>query len=355
MAPGFSERMLQAGRTARNVERLVRREIGTPFRIPLSTRLRAWRHGFTGYSAIRYGFPGNCHGDYVSDYARYVKTPKINGRFGETLNNKLVFSRLLKSYGCDVPEYYCLVTRGQFVQIGGRYTMWSPDDVIEACREGGEFVIKPYGGGSGVAVHMLAVRDGKLLLDWSETGDDEVRSLLQRLDEAVILEFVRQHEYASKIFPHSTNSVRVLTMWDYETNEPFIPFAGHRFGRPSSIPVDNCTQGGISCFVDVDTGTLERAHTGHSTPNLEPLSVHPDTGVPLTGTKLPHWELVKSKLLEVSREMAYIPYVGWDIVITEKGFTVIEGNNYPDLGHQYYGPLLTNPRVRAFFEAHDAL
>ncbi len=88
---------------------------------------------------------------------------------------------------------------------------------------------------------------------------------------------------------------------------------------------------------------------------MQELSVHPDTGVEITGTKLPHWEYVTSKLLEVCREMAYIPYVGWDIVITERGFTVIEGNNYPDLGHQYYGPLLVDPRVRAFYEAHGAL
>jgi hypothetical protein len=347
--------MLEAGRTARNIQRLIQREVGTPFPISLGTRLRAWRHGNTGFSSIRYGLPGNDHREYVSDYARYVKTPRINGRFGEALNNKLVFSRLVRSYGCEVPDYFCIVSRGEFVQIGDRYTMWSPADVIDACRAGGEFVIKPYGGGSGVSVHVLTVRDGKLLLDWSEAGEDDVLSILGRLEEAVILEFVHQHEYSSRIFPHSTNSIRVLTMWDYEADEPFIPFAGHRFGRPSSVPVDNCSQGGIACFVHLDTGTLGPAYAGHMQRNLEPAPVHPDTGVPITGTKLPHWEYLKSKLLEVCREMAYIPYVGWDVVITEKGFTVIEGNNYPDLGHQNFEPLLVNPRVRAFFEAHDAL
>jgi hypothetical protein len=53
--------------------------------------------------------------------------------------------------------------------------------------------------------------------------------------------------------------------------------------------------------------------------------------------------------------MAYIPYVGWDIIVTDDGFCAIEGNNHPHLGHQDMAPLLTDPRVRAFYERFDSL
>jgi len=353
--PGFADRMLSAGRTARNFQRLVLREARAPFRVPLKDRLWAWHRGFTGFSFVRYQLTEENYLDFVSDYARYIRTPKINGRFGEALNNKVVFSMLVKSYGINVPEYYCLVTEGRFVQIGSRFRMRSPDEVIESCFAGGEFVIKPYGGGSGVAVHVLTARDGKLLVNRRESDADRVRSLLRSLDEAVILEFVHQHEYSSRIFPDSVNSIRVLTMWDYEKLEPFIPFSGHRFGSRTSAPVDNASRGGLSCKIDVDTGVIVTAHGGHTTPQVFEATHHPDTGEQVVGVTLPHWEMVKSRLLDVCREMAYIPYVGWDVVITEKGFVVIEGNNYPDLSHQLYGALLPIPRVREFYEAHGIL
>ena len=75
----------------------------------------------------------------------------------------------------------------------------------------------------------------------------------------------------------------------------------------------------------------------------------------ITGVRIPHWDSMTKKLLDVCAEMSYIPYVGWDIIITPDGFAVIEGNNYPDLGHQVFSPLLEDPRVRAFYEKFDAL
>ena len=47
--------------------------------------------------------------------------------------------------------------------------------------------------------------------------------------------------------------------------------------------------------------------------------------------------------------MAYIPYVGWDVLVTEPGFTVFEGNSFPHLGYQILEPLLADPRARSFF------
>ncbi len=353
MSRDIGERVFTAGQAARNFQRLVQRELHCPFRVPLGRRIWAWRKGFLGFSSVRYELTPANYTDFVSDYARYVRTPSINGRFGSALNNKVIFSRLVASYGLDVPEYYCIVTRGRFVQVGDRYRMSTTDEIIESILGGGHFVVKPYGGGSGVSVSTLNAADGQLLLNGAAKTADEMKAFLNALDEVVLCEFVRQHEYASTIFPDSTNSIRLLSMWDYDAGEPFIPFAGHRFGRPSSAPVDNCSQGGLSCQVDVETGVLGVAHSGHTDPETRSHTTHPDTGAKITGLVVPHWQFVTSKLLEVAKEMSYIPYVGWDVVVTDSGFTVIEGNNYPDLGHQVYLPLLSLPRVRAFYQKHN--
>lgn len=55
------------------------------------------------------------------------------------------------------------------------------------------------------------------------------------------------------------------------------------------------------------------------------------------------------RILAAAR-MSYIPYVGWDVVVTADGFSVIEGNDYPHLEHQIFEPLLRDPRARGFYE-----
>jgi len=351
----FTDRLMEAGRSARNLQRLVNREHHCPFPVPLGKRLWAWRRGFLGQSAVRYGLTDENYHDYVSDWARYIRTPRINGRFADALNNKIVFSRMLASYGCDVPEYYCLITRGRMIQIGDRYPAATPDDVVASVLAGGHFVVKPYSGGSGVSVTVLSAVDGRILMNGKETEPSAVRSLVEGIEEGTICSFVRQHEYASTIFPGSTNSIRILSMWDHDAHEPFIPFAGHRFGRPSSSPVDNCSQGGLVTAVDVGTGVLGIAYAGHAESEMRAHETHPDTGAQITGVRIPHWDRVTSELLSLARGMSYIPYVGWDVVVTEEGFTVLEGNNYPDLGHQFMFGLLEDPMTRAFYEAHDAI
>ena len=50
-------------------------------------------------------------------------------------------------------------------------------------------------------------------------------------------------------------------------------------------------------------------------------------------------------------------YVGSDVVMTDKGFAVIEGNNNTDVEIQapFGFGLLTQPRVRRFYEYHKII
>jgi hypothetical protein len=325
-------------------------EMHSNVRIPLRQRLWGWRHGFTNDSTYYYGLTPENVDEYVSDTARYLRTPRINGPFAAALLNKLVFSNLVACCGGPVPEYYCFVSEGSLLPIGDRYDMRDVEGVMAACMTGEKFVVKPAGGGGGLGVRVISSSEGRLTINWKTVTDDAFRKFVAQLGGALICEFIVQHEYASTIFPDATNSIRVLSMWDYEKKEPFIPFAGQRFGRPASAPTDNISQGGIPVQVDVATGELQ---SGYVTPKRQApvwLHEHPDTGARIKGVIVPNWDVVTSGLVEIARRMPYIPYVGWDIVVTDDGFRVIEGNNYPHLGHQSFEPLMRDPRVRAFYE-----
>lgn len=355
MANDFAARIYAHGRAVRNFIRLMQYELKVPCSVSLPQKLWAWRRGFTSSSAERYCLTDENLPLYVSDWARFIRTPNINGRFAPALNNKIVFSRILASYGCDVPEYYCLVRDGVMHQMGSRYRMGTSDDVLAACRTGGHFVVKPSSGGGGLSVSVLRAEGERIVMNNQERSHEEVSAFLGGLEDASISGYVQQHEYAQRIFPHSANSLRILTMWDFDEHEPFIAYAVQKFGTRASMPVDNSGQGGVYCRVDLATGELGTLVTGRVSGELRRYDQHPDTGEQVAGLRLPHWDVVKARIAEICREMAYIPYVGWDIVITPQEFTVFEGNSYPSLSPQVIEPLLVDPRVRTFYERFNVI
>jgi len=343
-------RAMELGRTLRNVQRLLSMELHSTQPVPFRKKLWGWRRGFTTDSIYYYKLTPENVDEYVSDVARFIRTPRINGPFASALLNKIVFSDIVSCCGGPVPEYHCLASEGKLLPIGERYRMCDADGVIEACTTGEKFVVKPAGGGGGVGVRVISSENGTLTVNGEPVPESKFRAFIESLNGAVICEFVVQHDYAAKVFPHSTNSIRILSMWDYEKGTPFLPFAGHRFGRTTTIPTDNIGLGGIPAQVDITTGELQAASCTPPGRPEEWLSEHPDTGARIEGVVVPNWGTVTEGLVGLARKMPYIPYIGWDIVVTADGFRVIEGNNYPHLAHQIFEPLMRDPRVRAFYE-----
>jgi hypothetical protein len=355
MSRRLPARVLSAGRTARNLQRLIQTELRCPVRAPLGYRLWALSRGFLTESAVRYGLTRENAELYMSDAARFLRTPKINGPFAEALNNKIVFSRIVASHGGDVPEYYALIADGTVTPIGTRHRFESVDDIVNACLDGGAFIVKPRSGGRGYGVMAVAARDGRPTMNYEPVSVDALRAALASVRDGVVSSLVRHRAYAEEIFPRSTNSMRVLTMWDIDREEPFIVYAAHRFGRPESVPTDNYSRGGVIALVDLETGVLGQLYSDHGGGDPVWYDDHPDTGARVAGLRLPDWDRFVSGLLDLCREMSYIPYIGWDVVLTDSGFTVIEGNNYPDVTFQFFFPLLEDPRIRRFYEHHGVI
>jgi hypothetical protein len=186
----------------------------------------------------------------------------------------------------------------------------------------------------------------------------QARDLSEALQgEVIISEFVPQLPYAEAIYPDSTNTIRILTMIDVETQEPIIFAAYHRFGTSRTNRVDNVSAGGALARVDIDTGELGPLIMVPAE-DWAPLirqDRHPDTGAHVAGTHVPYWPEV---LAEVRRTASLFPwayFVGWDVAVTEGGACVIEGNNRPDIFPQHFTPLLLDDRMRAFFEHHGVV
>ncbi len=170
--------------------------------------------------------------------------------------------------------------------------------------------------------------------------------------------FVEQADYARQLYPATTNTLRLLTMWDHAAGRPFLAAAAQRVGNRRSYPTDNWRggRGGYCAEVDMETELLSRAATVSADWQLEWVSAHPESGAAIEGVAVPRWAEVKQSLLDAAARLAFAPLIAWDVAITKDAFCVLEVNGTPGLHvHQVHRPLLADPRVREFYKTYGVI
>jgi len=323
--------------------------------IPRAERLRAWKAGFLSLTYRMCQIDRNGPKDYVTDRMRYLRTPFLNGSYSVVLDDKLIFNEVFRRHPGLLPETYGLFRRDRVLPLSSDRVV-SYDDVLRLLDAKGRLVVKPTTGGGGGNVVVLERRADGVAWNGEVGAPERLRERLKSSRDRLLTEFVQQARYAQEIHPGSANTIRVLCLWNDDEKEPFVARAVHRFGSPATIPVDNITQGGLDALVDLESGRLGRG--ARMTPDGRPEwhDSHPDTGARIEGVQVPRWRETLDALLAVHSKYPELPYVGWDVVVTEDGFKLLEGNNMSGLWmFQVHGPLLANPRVRRFFERRKVL
>ncbi len=351
MGVGIGEFTLLRSRLAA-LRRFIAAERSTHVPMALLTQLRAWRQGFTTASVALYGPTRWDTGEYVSDYAAY-RAAYIDEPYAGLSSGKLVFEAVMGRY-LPVPKSLAIIAGGRICPVGQGVEEGTVDTLIRLAREQDGIVLKPVAGEKGQGVMVLREKEGGLCLNERPIAELELATLVGSLDHYLASERVRQAAYARELFPGSANTIRLVTMVDPFTQEPFIAIAAHRIGTWRSAPVDNCCCGGMSAAIDLDTGTLGPA-AERASGKLIWHEKHPEVGVQIEGVQIANWQLVKESILRTLRRMPYLRYVGWDVVVTDDGFRVLEANNTPGAQIQVHGPLLKDPRVRQFLKHHQVL
>ena len=307
---------------------------------------RMWLSGFCSQSYVLFSLDEHNRDDYVSDIVRLKKTPRFNGYYSVMLYDKLYFAQMMRGFSENMPATYGLIKDGRFCGFE------SEESFVELCRRVESVVIKPLTGSCGDGVKVVGVDDfGRWRLNNHEVCESDLAVKIASVDDCLVTEFVEQHSYSRKIYPDSGNTVRIQTMWDEDYGKPFIGPCFHRFGTCESAPVDNCCMGGVHAWMDSKSGKLGEAWIHEDSWRFATRRDHPETGELIEGIVVPRWDAITSRVLEMASSLPFLCWVGWDIIVTEDGFKVIEGNNYPDLyAYQLHEPFLKNMRVRKFFE-----
>ncbi len=326
--------------------------------IPSKKQIWLWRNGFLTISGKLYDFQNYPPEDYISDTAR-SKFGRVNGQAKNIPRMKIVFHRLLEhNYNQQLPEIYGIIEKGSVYSIDGdvlsnNIHQWL--DKITASHD--KVIYKPSNGSKGKGVSVIHSHVEENFVDSSLVTEaiDSYRNL-SNSPQSLVTEYIQQATYSSNIFPDAANTLRILTLWDYKNDQPYIADAIHRFGTNKSKPVDNWNSGGISVDVDMETGELLRGVRLTQSKEVQHMSSHPDTDERIFGVNIPNWTKIIATVKKMASELRYIPMIGWDILVTERGFKVIEGNTRPSVDMmQVHKPLLVDKRTRQFFTSHNII
>jgi len=332
--------------------REIRAEAGSRTGIPWSRQWRAWRLGFRSRHAALYQFDDGNAAGYVPCYEYAWRCYTMNGFWNPIVGNKLVVSQVLAAHGIPHPRVLGIVSHGRPLPPGpgdpaavASLHEWTAD-----CRP---VVFRPHWSGDGQGVFFVRRSRDAWFINGRDAIEHDVADLIGGIDRYIATAFVDQAAYARAIHPASTNTLRVLTLFDEEG--PFVASIVHRFGTSRSFPVDNFHQGrgGVCAAVDSGSQTLGKAVSLDQHNCREWHSVHPETGSQIEGVSIPGLQKALEGVLAAARCFPEATCVGWDLLITDGGFSILEANAPPGIVvSQAHAPLLADPRTALFFARH---
>lgn len=290
------------------------------FKTSFLTKIKA--NFFGGYLAdqyVLYDLNYSRKKEYLSEFDWY-KSRYINEPFDVAFNNKVICSEILKHF-IKVAENYYIKNKGIILDFENGVKDY--EAVYRCLEKERNLIIKPFALGKGNGVNLLSFDKGKHFIDGVQCSKKDIIDLLKERDGYIICEFMKQHSYSNEIYDKTVNTIRFITLRDIKTHEFKVFFAVQRIGTKTTIPVDNGSKGGLVAKIDLETGELSEAKC---IKNLESFKVHPDSGNPIKGVKIPDWKNIKEKMLQVCDKIPYMDFIAWDLLVTDEGICVIEAN-----------------------------
>ncbi len=269
-----------------------------------------------------------CGFRYGTGYRDYRLTEwwNLNGAQRKTYVTRGINNSLIKK--CNDPAYYHLLNnKVEFNRLfnselgrGWLYLKEASEEQFAAFLSGKEWVVaKPVDGSCGKGFEKIHVPD-------YSTAAELYRYLIET-DRLLVEDFIVQHPTLAAIYPHSVNTLRVVTILSKD-GEPHILYAFLRLGN-GGRNVDNISSGGMTAPVDVETGVISNVAFDKKSNYYE---VHPETGSPIVGVTIPMWDKVVRLVLDAARKIPQLRYIGWDVAVTETGVEFVEGNQHPGHG-----------------------
>jgi hypothetical protein len=294
-------------------------------RIFLDLLIWLMRHHEVNTSYYLYGFDRQCSPRH-EDYLAYLEFMHLRNRWNSPwggwdyrclLRDKFVFGQFVASLGFSTPRVVALGDGHRISWIGGE------TESYEECASKRRFdgFYKPLLGENGAGVYPLKIESGGLFLNGKSISPAELSSVIH--GPRFLQERVQQHPEISRIYPHSVNTIRLITVLKDDEPAPFAAMI--RFGAHGNAN-DNWSTGGAMGKIDMATGQLGKYFffkPGYGSKVI----AHPDTGVVFENVRIPFSREALDAALQLHRAFYGVHSIGWDIAIGPTGPVFIEGND----------------------------
>ena len=191
----------------------------------------------------------------------------------------------------------------------------NPEELFALYRNQEALIGKPLEGSSGQGIQKYGPDD------WKDGPEAFLKRLLQD-GIGILEEIVKQHPKMASLCPMSVNTCRIATLMG--DKQEGIVYAFLRIGNGKVM--DNVDCGGMAARIDLDSGKLQ---TVGADKQGNTFIKHPMTDTSIIGFQIPFWEEAKAMCLEAAKKVPEMRFIAWDVAITEKGPTFIEGNSFP--------------------------
>lgn len=142
--------------------------------------------------------------------------------------------------------------------------------------------------------------------------------------------YIQQHNLFMQLYPGCLNTVRITSFLHTDGTVELL-YAIIRIGFDKAV--DNFDAGGISALIDINEGKVIKNGLFKHPFKSRSMDVHPITGFNILGLKIPFWNEILSLVESAARIVPTVRTVGWDVVITDNGPALLEGNDNWDKTH----------------------
>lgn len=319
----------------------------------LSNKIWAHRRGFRASKINYYGLNESNYKNYLPEHKYYQLHP-INGHFSHWIDDKLTIRYLLEPFKQYLPQYYFHLYQGEVIKLPDcpSHLTASIDAIVSLLDEKKELGAKLLNASLGEGFNKLETKDGIYLVNNNIFSRDQFSKLVSKWKDQtnggyLITEFLHPCKQFKLIWGKSSNTVRVTTLRNKNKAaniiDGFVRFGSEKTGYTDSAPEES-----IVCKLNIINGTFSDALIiNHQ--KYKKHSNHPDTNALLEGV-VPHWKSIQKIILEISNYFSHVIYMGFDMIVTDSGFKIIEINSHQGIGfNQIHKPYLQDELTKDFF------
>lgn len=257
----------------------------------------------------------------------------VNSSQAAMCRDKLLFHVHCRHYGLPVSRLYAILSRhasrtetGQ--SLDGEHAIPALIRDVLPSR----FIAKPRGGNKGRGIVLMGMEAGSAPKSCGELTD-ELRELASGPEDYLVEQQLNIHPDIQRLTgTDAVSTVRIITFASFGS-DPLVIGAILRVIANDSL-TDNISDfetggysGNLLASPDLASGVIEWAMAPcPDGVGREFVEVHPVSGEPLPGFRIPLWEEVKALVVRAAGCFLPLRTIGWDVAITPDGPVLIEAN-----------------------------